>query len=167
MPTGAMSSLGSHDASPVLQLWISATCMAAAGLLAPGALIGIAAFPLYAISIFCGVRGFTGLPASTHRPSIAHLIWFIVGLLGAEFFALVTGSTAFAMTHPALGAAAPSIAVVLLLGLVPVLICIYAAERRTERGWGLAATLFFGFVIANPLTLLIGLMLNLPAQRGW
>src|SRR5581483_1229717 len=161
MRSSVMMNFGSQSASPVLELWISAICMAAAGLLAPGALIGIAAFPLYAISIFYGVKAFQSLPASTHRPSVAHLLWFIAGLLGAEFCALLTGSTAFAITHPALGAAPPPIAVVLLLGLIPVAVCIHAAERRTERGWGLATTLLFGFIIANPLALMIGLTLNL------
>jgi hypothetical protein len=140
-------------ASPTLRFWASA--------------IGIAAFPLLVISIAYGLRAFSLLPPATPRSGPGHFLLFGLGLLLAEGASVLHGAIALAWTHPQTHALAPPIAVTLLLGLLPVALCIYAVDQRIERGWGVAALLLLGFILANPAVLLIGRMLVLPTTRSW
>src|SRR5206468_5894181 len=103
--------------SPVLRFWVSGLCMAAAGVVAPGAVIGIAAFPLLLFSIGYGLRGFSLLPTASGRPRAAHFLLFAAGLLGAEMASVLHGAVAFANTHPELRAMPPPAAATLILGL--------------------------------------------------
>ncbi len=162
-----MSMISAGDSTSAIYFWMSALCMAAAGLLAPGAVIGIAAFPLFAASVAYALKGFRVLPSVTQRPRPVDYVWFVAGLLGAEFFSLVHGSIAFALTHPGSGALPPPFIVTMLLGLVPVALCIYAVDRRTERGHAIAASFLLGFVVVNPVVLFVGKTLQLPVARTW
>ena len=162
-----MPLFSSDTASPIIQFWMSALCMATAAVVAPGAVIGIAAFPLYAMSLVYAMRGFRLLPTTRQRPKFSDALWFTVGLIGTELFSVLHGAIAFNLTHPGAGAVAPPIAFTLIAGLLPLAICTYAVARRSERGWPVATTLMIGFILVNPLVLLVGRALELPATRTW
>src|SRR5579862_7186192 len=122
----AVSLFGSETALPAIQFWVCSLCMAVAAMLAPGAVFGIAAFPLFAIALVYGMKGFRTLPASRQRPRISDAIWFMTGLTGVLLFSVLHGAMAFAFTHPASAAVPPPAAFTLLAGLLPVALCIYA-----------------------------------------
>jgi len=165
--TTPMPLFSSDTASPAIQFWIAALSMAAAAVLAPGAVIGIAAFPLFILSLVYGVKGFRRLPASRQRPSFTDTLWFIAGLLGTLLFSILHGAIAFAIAHPGSGASTPPLAFTLVTGLLPVAVCTWAVERRTERGWPTAASLMIGLILVNPVVLLVGRTLQLTAVRAW
>jgi len=165
LPSLALSMTGADNASPALRFWASAVCMTAAGIVAPGAVIGIAAFPLLIISIAYGLRGFSLLAQAAPRSGALPFLLFTLGLLLAEAGSVLHGAIAFAHTHPETHAMAPPIAVTLILGWLPVLLCIHAVERRIERGPGVAALLLMGYILVNPVVLIIGNMLALPMKR--
>jgi hypothetical protein len=158
---------GSDTASPAVRFWVSGICMAAAGILAPGAVIGIAAFPLLIISIAYGLRGFVLLPLASHRSGPGPLLLFTLGLLLAEVAGVLHGAMAFAWTHPETYALPPPLFVTLIAGLFPAALCVWAVDRRIERGPAVAAILLLGIIIANPVILLIGRTLALPLKRAW
>jgi hypothetical protein len=163
----AMPLFSSDTANPTIQFWMSALCMAAAAVLAPGAVIGIAAFPLFAMSLFYAMKGFRFLPTARQRPKFSDALWFTAGLIGTVLFSVLHGAIAFAFAHPGAGAVTPPIAFTLVVGLLPLAICTYAVARRSERGWTVATTLMIGFILVNPMVLLVGRALELPAMRTW
>ena len=141
--------------------------MSAAGILAPAAVVGIAAFPLYALAIGYGLSAFAKLPPASQSTRMADFLLFAVGLLGTVCATVVHGAMAFAYTHPESHALPPPMWFTLLVGFLPVALCMHAVDRRMERGWPLAATLLLGFILADPAVLFIGRMLHLPATRAW
>lgn len=167
MQSAAMPLFSSDTASPTIQFWMSALCMATAAVLAPGAVIGIAAFPLFAMSLFYAMKGFRLLPTSRQRPKFSDALWFTAGLIGTVLFSVLHGAIAFTVTHAGTGAVAPPIAFTLITGMLPLAICTYAVARRSERGWTVATTLMIGFILVNPVVLLVGRTLELPATRSW
>ena len=165
--TTTMPLFHSDTASPAIQFWIAAIAMAAAAILAPGAVIGIAAFPLFVIAIVYGIRGFRFLPAARQRPSFTDTLWFIAGLLGTLLFSILHGAIAVAMAHPATGADTPPLIFTLTTGLLPIALSTWAVERRIERGWPVASSLMIGLILVNPVVLLVGRTLELPMARSW
>lgn len=157
----------SDAGSPAVRFWVSGLCMAAAGIVAPGAVIGIASFPLLLLSLGYGLRGFSLLSPASGRSSAVHFLLFTVGLIGAELASVFHGAMAFAYTHPESHGLPPPPAATLIFGLLPVALCIYAVDRRLERGWAVAVLFLLSFLLVNPAVLVIGSMLHLPASRGW
>lgn len=162
-----MPLFSADTANPAIQFWMSALCMATAAILAPGSIIGIAAFPLFIVSIVYGLKGFRLLPAAQRRARFRDTVWFTIGLLGTLLASILHGSIAFAFAHPGSGAMTPPLLVTLPAGLVPVALCAWAVERRTERRWAIAITLVAGLILVDPVVLLVGRTLVLPGVRSW